>query len=74
MGMNWDHETWERHLTRPTATLSSAPSGGEGRERGWFIESLPLLDDSVHPLTRSREGAKRSGGTGRISRLLRGFA
>jgi hypothetical protein len=27
-------------LSRPSATLSPAQSGGEGRERGWFRESL----------------------------------
>src|SRR5438093_3232526 len=41
--MHWDHEPVRIPLSRPSATLSPvspAQSGGEGRERGRFMESL----------------------------------
>ena len=34
--MHWDHEP-KRLLSRPPGTLSSAPSGGEGR-----VEEVPI--------------------------------
>src|SRR6266568_2612004 len=37
--VNWDHEPDRIPLSRPSATLSSARSGGEGRERGRFMKS-----------------------------------
>jgi len=37
---HWDHEPCTFPLTRPTGTLSPAPSGGEGRGEGVrFMES-----------------------------------
>src|SRR2546427_3598805 len=43
----WDHEPVRIPLSRPSATLSPAQSGGEGRERGRFMES-PHGFDAVH--------------------------
>src|SRR6266516_3311509 len=37
---HWDPEPVRIPLSRPSATLSPAKSGGEGRERGWFMEKV----------------------------------
>jgi len=38
--MRWDLEPERIPLSRPSATLSPALGGGEGRERGSFMECL----------------------------------
>src|SRR5436309_5355437 len=53
--VHWDHEPIRIPLSRPSATLSPAQSGGEGRERGRFngeraSSALRLCLGAMNPL------------------------
>src|SRR5437867_1922653 len=76
--VQWDHEAIRIPLSRPSATLSPAQSGGEGRERGRFngeraSSALRLCIGALNPLvlvlvlednSPNRGRAGRRGGNG----------